>query len=252
MPPVLLNDQEAPPQAGPLRRSDRLVALASRRARESPQPRHPVGERRVRREHPRRRARSWSNGLTVYSGSVAGEPSNATSSAARSRRSSASARSCGSVNDGGDPIGVELALRREQQMRERGCDRREHSEQEPRENQPPMRMSSSSVVERSTAKVCVSTSRERTCASSCARTASSSAGVSAAEETGAERERRAPRAASDDEAPRESRRRSAASFGGVIWSCAESRSTVERRIGSSASAIGRAPSIPRSARSPNA
>ena len=114
MPPVSF---EGPPRGGPSRsrvpgvrlQSD-TIGLAARwrrtevrtgiaallRAVQATQPCDAVVDRGVRLEHSRDRS-LWSNGLTVQSGSVAGEAWNSTSSAARSSRTSASARSCGST-----------------------------------------------------------------------------------------------------------------------------------------------------------
>ena len=147
-------------------------------------------------------------------------------------------------------VGGELTLRRQQGMRERRS-RSERGRTGARGRGTRRSCSSRRASSASrTANIWVSTSRLRTCASSCAMIASSSS-------------RRIARSRPVDTAsvalpgPRPTTNARgkpssmSASFGGRIPSCAETRSVAERRSGSSARANGRASSIPSKARSPS-
>ena len=142
---------------------------------------------------------------------------------------SASARSCGSQTPAAIAVGRELALRREQQVRERRGDRREHEEQRAREESAdPARLDQrrrEQHGERLREDVAAADVRELV-----RDDASSSAGGATREQARRDGERGAPgpRPTTNARGKPSSIRQS---FGGATRSCAASRSIVERSSG---------------------
>ena len=131
----------------------------------------------------------------------------------------------------------------EQQVGERGADRCEHGEQEPREESA----DPADLEQRRREEHCVGLRKDvsRPDVGELVRDHGRDLWRrQRRQETGADRERGATAGLVPTTKARGKVSSISCSFGGAIWSCAATRSTVERSSGSSASANGLAPSIP--------